>query len=285
MATMRNDGWYEGAEQLRITTGEFEDRDPSVPVEAVCYHISDGWDSRNHGQNVQNNSSFHFLIRMEAGRAKVYQFISIFNTAYANGRHSGVTNPHMPQWIKNLINRGKNPNQATISIEHEGDYPTGLPFPDPIIKATIDLVKWICSKVPTVIKDRAHQIGHYQIDHIDRAFCPGGPGGAQFPFDLIVSAILTPPPTPSKNPDPSGFFEVTGFKIIGGIGEYWRANGGVAVFGYPLANEESGSSHPWSKVPELSGFTIQCFEYQTLGWKSGVGVVRVRSGAVIKALR
>lgn len=188
-------GWWSEAVPLPLTTGESDDRDPDVLVSAVCYHISDGWDSRNHLQNVKNDASVHFLVREELvngiPKAVTYQFLSIFRTAFGNGRHSGTGNPYMPEWIKSLIRRGKNPNYATISIEHEGKYPQALPFSDLIIEESIRLVKWICSQLVTVIKDRAHQIGHYQIQHIDRAFCPGGPGGRLFPFDRIVTALNT----------------------------------------------------------------------------------------------
>lgn len=292
MATMRNDGWCPFAEQLRITTGEFDDVNPAIARVSICEHITDGWDSRNWLQNVVNNASVHFLIRMEAGIAKLYQFISIFNVAYGNGRHSGVGNPHMPQWVKDMINRGQGINYATISVEHEGDYPTGLPFPEPMIQMSIALNKWVCSQIPTIVKDRAHIIGHYQVDHVDRPFCPGGPGGAQFPFDRCVAALNTPA-TPPENPDLNGFFKATGFSIgppaprpgNTAIGAHWRMMDNGARCGYPMTGEESGNVSPWNKLPELKDFTIQVFEYGTLGWRLDVGVVRVRQGAVLQKIK
>ena len=92
-----------------------------------------------------------------------------------------------------------------------------------------------------------------------------------------------------QNPDANGFFAVTGYSIgpagAKAIGDYWRAHGDVAAFGYPLTDEQAASIFPWSVLPELRGFTVQEFEYETLAWRSDVGVVRVRVGAVLNALR
>lgn len=82
----------------------------------------------------------------------------------------------------------------------------------------------------------------------------------------------------------NGYFKATGYSIGGAIGDYWHANGGVLEFGYPLSGEEAGGDYPWSLLPELEGFTVQLFEYRSLGWKAGVGVVSIRAGAVIDAL-
>jgi hypothetical protein len=66
-----------------------------------------------------------------------------------------------------------------------------------MIDATIALNKWLISVVPTIKADREHVIGHYQIDGINRPFCPGGPGGLLFPFDAVVAAMQgSPQPEP-----------------------------------------------------------------------------------------
>ncbi len=221
-------GWYPDAEILRLTTGEEEPEDPSVPRSSICYHITAGSDSRNHLQNVLNGASVHFLIRVENGKAKVYQFISVFKTAYGNGRTSGPTNPFMEQWMKDLLARNKNINKATISIEHEGFYPSSLPFPEVVIVASIKLSKWICKVRPTIIKDRKHLIGHYQVDHIDRANCPGGPGGKLFPFDRFVRELNAAPAPQFVH------FKETNQDVPLDFYNKWVEKGGLEVFGYPL---------------------------------------------------
>ena len=195
---MAEKGWCPFAIQLRLTTGEEQTDDPKIKKVGICNHITDGLDSRNWLQNVKNDASVHFLIRIEKGVAVIYQFASIFHTTWGNGRHSGVNNPYMPAWIKDMIRAKKGINFALISIEHEGDYPTSLPFPEVMIQATIKLQRWIASEIPTIMKDREHIIGHYQVDHIDRAFCPGGRDGTMFPFNRIVKELnmavsFTPP--------------------------------------------------------------------------------------------
>lgn len=195
---MAERGWCPFARKLPITTGEQSNDDPNIPKSAICSHISAGWDSRSWLQNEKNDASVHFLIRIENGVAVVYQFISIFKTAYGNGRHSGVNNPYMPAWIKDMIRKKQGINFATISIEHEGVYPQSLPFSEIMIQASIKLQQWICSEIKTIQKNREHIIGHYQVDHVDRAFCPGGPAGSLFPFERIVRELnmagsFTPP--------------------------------------------------------------------------------------------
>ncbi len=138
-------GWCPFAEVLQLTTGEELPDSPAISKKAVCNHITDGKDSRNHLQNVKNDASVHFLIRVEVRGGKrvavIYQFVSIFRTAFGNGRHSGLSNPWMPEWVKAMVRKGQGINFATISIEHEGVYPTDLPFDPLIIEASIRLHK------------------------------------------------------------------------------------------------------------------------------------------------
>jgi hypothetical protein len=103
-------------------------------------------------------------------------------------------------------------------------------------------------------------------------------------YVTTLNGILSGPGTGEQNPDANGYFTATGYSIGGAIGDYWRANGGVLEFGYPLSNEEAGTEHPWSELPELTGFTCQLFEYRSLAWKAGVGVVSIRTGALVNEL-
>jgi N-acetyl-anhydromuramyl-L-alanine amidase AmpD len=192
--------WYPKAKQLPITTQEFF-ATRIVPVVGIVNHVTAGSDSRDWLQHADNNSSVHFLIRMEGGAAVVYQFMSIARGAWANGRYSPpATTPGMPSWVKSLISRKININHATISIEHEKPVPFNNDMHPAMLDATIALQKWIREQVPTIPADREHIIGHFQIDNLQRAFCPGGAGGKGFPFTEIIAALQGTPPQPEPPP-------------------------------------------------------------------------------------
>jgi N-acetyl-anhydromuramyl-L-alanine amidase AmpD len=282
MAT--SDGWYPQAKRLPITTDEFTEPRGDV-LTTICNHISDGTDSRGWLQNADNQSSVHFLIRLENGKGVVYQFMSVNRAAWGNGRHSGTSNPYMPAWLKAYITRGGNPNNCTVSIEHERKWPFTTTLPDPMLKASIELHKWLTATYPTIIVDRDHVIGHYQIDHVQRAHCPGGPGGKLFPFDTIIAALKPvqpqPRPTvPTPTPNPDAYIELNGFYLGGAIRRYWEEHGGVGVFGLPLENEQFGVT-----LEDGRPYTVQLFEYEMLAWRIGEQVRKVRLGAMYKALK
>lgn len=265
-----SDGWYEGATRLPITTGEEGPR--NSPIFAEVKHVSDGKDSRNHGQNVANASSFHLLIRHENGKAKTYQFVSILRAAWANGIVSS-NNPYMPKWLKAKIDAGINPNRFTVSVEHEREYPYTTAWPEVVIEESIKISRALKAFAPSFNPDREHVIGHYQIDNVNRQFCPGGPGGKLFPFDRIVrelggAPVPTPSPEPTLSPDLTRFFPETGHSIGGAFYQFWKANGGLRIFGFPLGQEELGQVGSWSGV-------IQRFQRARFEWhiESGVGEV------------
>lgn len=79
-------------------------------------------------------------------------------------------------------------------------------------------------------------------------------------------------------------YEPTGVTVIGGILDYFDQNGGIARFGVPIWPEQSGDVMPWSMLPELRGFTVQLFDKDALAWRSDVGTVVVRTGAVLSEL-
>ncbi len=187
---MAQETWYPKAKRLPITTGEFW-KSRSEPITAIVEHITAGSDSRNHLQNVSNGSSTHFLIRDEGNVAVVYQFMPIEWAAWGNGIAN--LSVYSPQWVVDRVHQGRNINLCTISVEHESPYPMPHPYSEAMIEATIELDKWLVSVVSTIKRDREHIIGHYQIDGVNRPFCPGGPGGKLFPFDRVVAALQAPP--------------------------------------------------------------------------------------------
>jgi N-acetyl-anhydromuramyl-L-alanine amidase AmpD len=218
--------WYERAIKRPITTGEYSVR--TKPIVAVVEHVTDGWDSINHGQNVSNKSSFHFLIGRYSGVVKVFQFMSIDVAAWGNGVVSRA-NPHTPAWLRKRIDAGENPNNFTVSIEHERDWPYSTAWDEEIIQESMLLNRWLAEVKPTIPRDRDHFIGHYQIDHINRPFCPGGPGGLLFPFDRIVHAVQEPT---------APHTQVLGDHAIAGLFlqkylAYGGLNKGIELFGFP----------------------------------------------------
>ena len=108
----------------------------------------------------------------------MYQLVADTNAAWANG---GVKNPTWQPLIPNV-----NPNQYTLSIEHEG-WPNE-PLTDAQYAATLELHAMLCDRWQ-IPRDRDHIIGHYEIDSVDRPNCPG----PLFPWDKLI-ADLNPPP-------------------------------------------------------------------------------------------
>jgi hypothetical protein len=103
--------WYPAAKRLPITTREYWLK-RGEPTIAIVEHITAGNDSRNHLQNVVNNSSTHFLIRDEAGKAVVYQFMPIEWGAWGNGVAN--VSRYSPQWVRDRIQAGKNMSRPTL---------------------------------------------------------------------------------------------------------------------------------------------------------------------------
>src|SRR5687768_12522092 len=233
--------WYPAAVQRPIATGEYY-RNRAVPTISIVEHITAGTDSRDWLQYADNGSSVHFLIRVENGRAVVYQFMPIEWAAWGNGRFSR-NNPHMPQWIKDIIKQGPTDRiisnkilGATISIEHEGKTPTAALYTGPMLEASIELNKWLAATVPTIKRDRDHIIGHYQIDHVNRPFCPGGTGGGLFPFDKVLNA-MTGAPIEKR--------VMNGFEVSGAFLRYWDTKGGLEIFGLPIEGVVPGQVGDW----------------------------------------
>lgn len=252
--------WYPKAKRLPLTTREFSNR--GMPILGICNHITAGTDSRGWLQNADNGSSVHFLIRVENGKAVVYQFMPIEWAAWGNGRHSGTGNPYMPEWVKEYIRKGINPNLFTISIEHEGVTPTAALYTGPMLDASIELHKWIAATVPTVKVEHGRLLGHFMLDHIQRPFCPGGTGGALFPFDKIIAAVQSapePPPAP-----------------VTAIEAYWLANGGSARYGLPLEPNERSMV-----LEDGNRWQVRFYERALLHWRLGQRVGEARVGDML----
>lgn len=128
--------------------------------ELIVVHISAGsMTSMTDWFNTPNSqASAHYGVGKDGS---ILQYVQEDKKAWANGR---VNNPSF-----SLYKPGINPNLYTISIENEGmdlaQYTANQ------MQSLIELIKDITSRwnIPC---DRDHIIGHFQIDAINRPYCP-----------------------------------------------------------------------------------------------------------------
>lgn len=249
--------WYPPAKRLPITTQEFWKPRPRTLI-SICDHITDGYDSRGDLQNSNNGASVNFLVRDEPGGTVVYQFMPVEWAAYGNGIWSD-NNPFMPDWIKALLPACRagtdNINYYTVSIEHERKYPFTTPPSASMMTASVALQKWLADTFPTIKRDRDHIIGHYQIDHIRRANCPGGPGGALYPFDAVVAALSGPPINQPLIIPPSMHPVNNAFKDY-----YLSRPDALQLWGLPITDEQQ------EKLSDGNTYTVQYFERARFEW-------------------
>lgn len=201
-------------------------RDGESAVAIVDHCMSKGADGTratlescaNWFANPKSEVSAHFGVGKDG---RVWQFVDVHNTAWANGI---LEQPDMSlPWLAECVSKKINPNRRTISIEHEGDsYDT---MPEAQYRATLALHRFLIATLD-IKADRQHIVGHYQVTAKQRANCPG-PG---FPWSRLLGDLT------------ANFFldPVTGFAVSEPFASYWRANGGLAVFGRPVSEVTSG---------------------------------------------
>lgn len=144
----------------------------------MSFSSTDDW-FRSSDNNV---SSAHFVINREG---KIYQYVPIERMAWVNGIKGKDFDYVTSQFVKS---KGKiNPNLYSVGIEHTG---TDGTLTEDQFKASVWLHKYIQSYViekwnHTIKFDRKHVIGHYEIDPINKSFCPG----PNFPWDRLISNL------------------------------------------------------------------------------------------------
>lgn len=150
------------------------------PIAFVC-HVMEGsfLGTRDWFQNPKSQSSTHFGISREG---LIDQYVEVRDAAYGNGKVEKAS------WA--LLRPGSNPNRYTISIEFEGKHPDASrgQFWAPTyaqIRAAAHLIATLAPQFNIPI-DRQHVIGHYEIDAVSRANCPG----PRFPFDYVIEMAL-----------------------------------------------------------------------------------------------
>lgn len=120
--------------------------------------------------NSGSGASAHYLVTRDG---EIYNLVDDLNSAW----HAGVVkNPSWPLYD------GTNPNWYTLGIEHEG-WPDE-PLTEEQYQATLWLHRKLIEKWDIPI-DEDHIIGHYRIDSINRANCPG----PEFPWERLFQDL------------------------------------------------------------------------------------------------
>ncbi len=128
--------------------------------EIIVIHISTGSlaSMTSWFQNPASQVSAHYGVGKDG---TVLQYVEESKASWANGR---VLNPTFK-----LLKPNVNPNQYTISIENEGD--NLLYAPEKQLDTLAALIKEIATRYNIPI-DRDHIIGHYQVDGVNKPYCP-----------------------------------------------------------------------------------------------------------------
>lgn len=168
-------GWCPFAIKRDINENNYDRGRNGHRVTAVVLHIAVGtlagtWSTF---KNPDPPKSAHFCVGKDG---TIEQYVSIEDTAYGNGLgwtngewHNPRGKPVKPAWPD--IQPGVNPNQYTISIEHEG-YDTEVWTPQ-MYEANNRLLQWIAGEVGLTYVPHRTLLGHCDIDPVDKAKCPG----------------------------------------------------------------------------------------------------------------
>jgi N-acetyl-anhydromuramyl-L-alanine amidase AmpD/exopolysaccharide biosynthesis protein len=142
---------------------------------AIVNHITAG--SRDSAiawfANTLSQASSHYIVDTDG---KIYQMVNEENKAW----HAGIVDHPSNKFV--IANMPLNPNLYTIGIEHVNF--GGGALTEPQYQATLELQKSLISKYNIPI-DRDHILGHYEIDSINRPYCPG----KFFPWNRLMNDL------------------------------------------------------------------------------------------------
>ncbi len=160
-------------------------------VVAIVNHIMQGTMESTNGwfKNRRSEVSSHFGVAKDG---RIWQWVRVPDAAWGNGI------PESPDlsldWLADGLKRKINPNNLTVSIEHEGN--TGDTFTEEQYQSSLWLHKYLITTY-RIVPDRKHIIGHYQISAKSRANCPG----KGFPWQRLMNELAgIPTPAPIKQP-------------------------------------------------------------------------------------
>ncbi|MDQ3539965.1 MAG: N-acetylmuramoyl-L-alanine amidase [Chloroflexota bacterium] len=216
---------------------------------AFCDHIATGtkesnlnWLTSSHEDAPSCN--YYIDKRGEITEIVPYQHAPWTNGWKDDGRASkpDLSNPVVKYCYDNRIS----PNVVCVTIEHEGEARDTLTSAQ--IDANCRLKAWV-SQETGISLDRAHMLGHYQIDSVNRPYCPSfteAEWNALINGAKAIRGGSTPPPPPLITPDPNARkFEHPDYGThwvvnittdTGRVAMYdgWKAGGELAGWGYPI---------------------------------------------------
>lgn len=89
----------------------------------------------------------------------------------------------------------RNPNDWTVSIEHDDQGHPGLALTAAQLDASAHLAAYYMERYGIPLDDN-HVLGHYEFDNVDRAGCPGWTAAQWQQWEAAVAAYLTEAPAP-----------------------------------------------------------------------------------------
>lgn len=192
-------GWMDGIEHAPTPNYGYSDipADGMYP-KAIVSHVAQGYMQGLLNINTSANprASWHFSI---SRTGRIVQHCSIWNPAW----HAGDT--YEPTWP---LYDGRNPNRATIGIEHEGFsvdpsygfdylYSGASPWPEPLIEASLRVHRFIFGSCANWMRPSADTvITHSMLNSATRAQDPGDLWLATVRPRLIRELTGGPPPPP-----------------------------------------------------------------------------------------
>jgi N-acetylmuramoyl-L-alanine amidase len=155
-----------------------------APIVAIFNHIADCKGDLHNGF-LSTGLSSHYEVRRDG---TIIQFVSDEHAAYTQGIITMGSD--FPSWfVPHSPADGFIYNLRGLGIEHEGK-----PFDDmgegfgcltaAQFASTVALQKWLIW-LHAIAVDRDHILGHYRLDHINRANCPG----SKFPWDALFAQL------------------------------------------------------------------------------------------------
>lgn len=237
--------------------------------------------------NNGTGASVHYIVDkgvIGGESSQVYQIVDEDDSAWGNCCCTGPACPpgtlpapgagrcHDP-WVDDSLGCGHNWNFDTISIENikyaDDNSDTLTPSQ---WSALVELVRDICIRngIPMVKATSYNSggiIGHYDLDPVNRARCPGTFDWGAFiqEINMGVPAGWSDDGTALHNPA-NGFVVTQGFRNY--ILNHAWDGGNVPLQNVVAANPVEESN------PGLGGGTVQVFRFDRLEWTATIGVIR-----------
>lgn len=229
-------------------------------IEAICNHIATGTIGSNLGWLTKpgSNASCNAYIGKDG---RIYELVPLHEASWTNGevKRPDLSNPLIAKWVRN----GWNPNTRTYNIEHEGN--PGDVLTAAQIASNNAVSAWVAS-VSGITLNRTTVIGHYQIDSVDRPYCPSFSDAEWRTLIDGANALLSAGGAPVSDPNAEQF--PTGHWIVNDHGmpflTWYRENGGWELLGYPLEGMHRDADGVYRQELEnvmLEGYAVQFGPY------------------------